>query len=216
LDGLGILVEKQLEVPLVVHRVIFWAALLSAAFAVLFDIAIGLGVAGAPTRMLAVAASLLLALSYVTLVSAIHSTAGDERVWTQIALSFALLYAALLVWNYYLQLTVVRTNPGLYDWLSMEFTSASAFWALETIGYSLLGLSTLCLLPVLSQDRLGGVTRWAFLVNGIFTVIGGIGYGLTGNPLNVLVLISLGAWAVAFPLGTALIALAARRRLPSE
>ncbi|MHB8869085.1 MAG: hypothetical protein ACYC6T_02180 [Thermoleophilia bacterium] len=204
--------ELQSE-PLVAHRIVFWAASFSALWAVLFDITIGLGVAGAPTRLLAIAASLLLALSFLILVSAVHSLAQPlKRVWTQISLSFALVYAALLVWNYYLQLTVVRTNPSAYPWLSMEFTSASAFWSLEVIGYTLLGLATLFMLPVLPHDRLGLAIRGSFLANGVFTVIGGVGYALSGNPLNVLVLASLGVWAVAFPLGVALLAVVARRR----
>ena len=83
---------------------------------------------GAPTRALAVGASLLLAVSFVVLMASIHSYAPPEKkVWSQIGLSFAILYAALLIWNYYLQLTVVRTNPVLYSWLTMNLTRDTAF-----------------------------------------------------------------------------------------
>lgn len=192
---------------LAARRLILWSGVASAALAVLFDVFIGLGIAGAPTRLPAVAASLLLALAFVVFVSAIHaSTDAGRRVWTQIALSFALLYAALLSWNYFLQLTVVRADPKLYGWLSMDFTSVSSFWALEVIGYAMMGLSTLFLLPVVPSGPRGKVARWAFVANAAFTIVGAVGYGVSGDPLGIPVLLSLGVWSIAFPLGVALLA----------
>jgi hypothetical protein len=198
--------------PLVVFQIGFWSALLTTAWILIFNVAIALGATGAPTRSLAVGASLLLILTFVVLMVSIHNYAPQEKkVWSQIGLSFAILYAALLLWNYYLQLTVVRTHPLLYSWLTMDFTSETAFWSLESIGYALMGLATLFALPVLSQGRIELVIRWCFAVNAVFTLVGSIGYVLSGNPLHVLVLISLGIWAIVFPIGTALLAVIFRR-----
>jgi hypothetical protein len=204
--------QKDSTIPQVVLQIGFWSALLTTAFILIFNIAIALGASGAPTRSLAVGASLLLALSFVVLMSSIHSYAPQEKkVWSQIALSFATVYAALLIWNYYLQLTVVRTNPLLYSWLTMEFTSDTAFWSLESIGYSLMGLAGLFALPVLAKGRIELVIRWCFALNAGFTTLGSIGYVMSGNPLHVLVLASLGIWAIAFPIATALLAVVFRR-----
>jgi hypothetical protein len=198
--------------PQVVFQIGFWSALLTTASILIFNVAIALGASGAPTRSLAVGASLLLALFFVVLMASIHSYAPQEKkVWSQIALSFANLYAALLIWNYYLQLTVVRTHPLLYSWLTMDFTSETAFWSLESIGYALMGLAALFALPVLAEGRIELVIRWCFALNAGFTIIGGISYVLSGNPLHVLVLASLGIWAIAFPIATALLAVVFRR-----
>jgi hypothetical protein len=160
-----------------------------------------------PTRVVAVVASLLLAITFVVMVSAVHSSAEPSaRLWTQIALSFAILYAGLLLWNYFLQLTVVTTNPQLYPWLTMRFDSTSAFWALETVGYSLMGLSAAFLALLFGRDGLGRVIRWVFLANGLATLIGTIAYSVSGNPTNAVTLFSLGVWAVAMPVGLALVA----------
>ena len=198
--------------PQVVFQIGFWSALLTTAWILIFNVAIALGATGAPTRSLAVGASLLLALSFVVLMVSIHNYAPQaKRIWSQIGLSFAILYAALLLWNYYLQLTVVRTHPLLYSWLTMDFTSETAFWSIESIGYALMGMAALFALPVLSQSRIELVIRWCFAVNAAFTILGSIGYILSGNPLHVLVLASLGIWAIAFPIATALLAVIFRR-----
>ncbi len=198
--------------PLAVLQIGFWSAILTTFWIIIFIIAIALGMSGASTRPVAIGASLLLALSFVVLMSSIHSYAPqDKRVWSQIGLSFAIVYAALLVWNYYLQLTVVRANPHLYMWLTMDFTPDTAFWSLETIGYTLMGLAALFTLPIFSKGQIELVIRWCFVANAVFTVVGGVGYVLSGNPLHVLVLASLGVWAIVFPIGTTLLAVVFKR-----
>jgi hypothetical protein len=198
--------------PQVVLQIGFWSALLTTAWILIFNIAIALGASGAPTRSLAVGASLLLALSFVVLMVSIHNYAPSEKkIWSQIGLSFAILYAALLIWNYYLQLTVVRTNPVLYSWLTMDFTSDTAFWSLESIGYALMGLAAVFVVPIFTQGRIALVLRWCFAINAVFTILGGIAYIASSNPLHVLVLASLGIWAIAFPLATGLLTVVFRR-----
>jgi len=193
-------------------RIGFWSAILTTVLILIFNIAIALGANGAPTRLIAVGASILLALSFVVLMASIHScTPQEKRVWSHIGLSFAIVYAALLIWNYYLQLTVVRINPHLYSWLTMDFTRDTAFWSLETIGYALMGLAALIVLPTLAKSRIELAIRGCFVANAVFTVLGSVGYLLSGNPLHVSVLISLGVWAIAFPIATALLAVVFKR-----
>ena len=195
-----------------VYQIGFWSAILTTVWILVFNLALILGVAGAPTRLVAVGASLLLALSFVVLMSSVHNCAPREkRVWSQIGLSFAVLYAALLIWNYYLQLTVVRANPQLYSWLTMEFTQDTAFWSLETIGYTLMSLAALFALPTLARGRVGLAIRWCFAANAVFAILGSAAYVLSGNPLHLLVMASLGVWAIVFPIGTALLAVMFKR-----
>ena len=90
----------------------YWSSILTTAWTVAFDVAIALGVSGLPTRLLAVATSLLLAVTFVGLMASVHTAApGQAKVWTPIGRSIAIVYATLLIWNDYLQLTVVRLVP---------------------------------------------------------------------------------------------------------
>jgi len=85
----------------------------------------------------------------------------------------------------------------------MDFTCDTAFWSLETVGYALMGLAALFVLPTLARSRIELVIRGCFVANAVFAILGSVGYLLSGNPLYVLVLISLGVWAIAFPTATA-------------
>ncbi|MGB9594091.1 MAG: hypothetical protein ACPL7R_08130, partial [Anaerolineae bacterium] len=58
-----------------VLRIGFWSAILTTVLILIFDIAIALGASGAPTRSIAVGASLLLTLSFVVLMASIHNYA---------------------------------------------------------------------------------------------------------------------------------------------
>ncbi|MEM2446900.1 MAG: hypothetical protein QW734_09605 [Candidatus Bathyarchaeia archaeon] len=195
-----------------VYQIGFWSAILTTTWIIIFNIAIALDVAGASTRSVAVGASLLLVFSFIALMVSIHSYAPPEKkIWSQIGLSFAIVYAALLTWNYFLQLTVVRNNPQLYEWLIMDFTPDTAFWSLETVGYTLMGLAALFALPVFNGGGIERAIRWCFAINAVFTVVGSIGYVLSGNPLHGLVLASLGVWAIVFPIATALLAVMFKR-----
>jgi len=87
----------------------------------------------------------------------------------------------------------------------------TAFWSLESIGYTLMGLAAMFVLPILAKSRVELVIRWCFAINAVFSILGNLGYVVSGDPLNVLVLISLGVWAIAFPVGTALLAVVFQR-----
>jgi fumarate reductase subunit D len=203
---------RTTTLPKALSQVGFWSAILTTVWLLIFDLTIPLGAAGAPTRSIAVGASLLLALSFIVLMVSITNYApAEKRFWSQIGLSFAIVYAALLVWNYSLQLTVVRSSPHLYSWLTMDSTPASAFWALEIMGYTLMGLAGVFALPVFHRGGIELAIRWCFAINAVCTVGGAIGYVLSGNPFQVLVLMSLGVWAIVFPVATALLAVVFKR-----
>jgi len=93
----------------------------------------------------------------------------------------------------------------------MDFTSDTAFWSLDTIGYILMGLAALFTFPIFSKSQIEIMIRWCFVANDVFTVLGGIGYILSGNPLHVLVITSLGVWAITFPIAAALLAVIFKR-----
>lgn len=177
-----------------------------------FNIAVIAGAMGAPTRLISVGASLLIAPSFLVLTASLHSIVQeDKKMWTLIGFAFAIVYTTLAGFNYFLQLTVVRQNPPAYGWLTMNFSSDTAFWALEVLLYSFQGLAALFVIPVFAGREFGRSIGGLLSANGVFTVLGALAYLLTGNPLHPLVLASLAVYAIAFPAAMTLSALMFKR-----
>lgn len=66
----------------------------------------------------------------------------------------------------------------------MDFTPDTAFWSLEIIGYTLMGLAALFFLPIFNGSGIEQAIRWCFAINVGFTIVGSIGYVLTGYVLS--------------------------------
>jgi hypothetical protein len=196
------------RVPKVVNQIGLWSAVLTTIWIILFDLSVLI-----PSQVLADATSLLIAVSFPVLIVALHNYARDDKkVWTQVALLFATAYMVIAGINYFLQLTVVRQSPQTYSFLTMNLTSSSAFWALEVLEYTFMSVAALFTVAILEGGKTERSIRWLFVLNAIFTFAGLAGYMLTIDPLNVLVLASLGIWSIAFPIATGLLALLFKRK----
>jgi hypothetical protein len=127
-------------------------------------------------------AMLLFGPLFVVLLNCIHEITPDDRKFlSRTSLCFGLVFAALTGINYFVQLSVVRQNiaAGHLDGLIqvVQANPVSAVSAVNMLGWSLfLGLSSLFVGPVFSGSRLALVVKIAFLANGIFCLLGGIGY----------------------------------------
>ncbi len=203
-------VSAEATVP---YHVGIWSSIATAVLVLAFDSTSIAGMTGADTKTLAVLLSLLIAPCFTILLASIHRIAEPSgRIWTQIGLTFAAIYASLAMVNYFLQLTVVRISPQNYPWLSMEFTSESGFWALEVIIYTFMGLAGACIAPIVGRG-LGRAIKWLLFVNATITLVACVAYVLRPNPLNLLVMISLGVWGLALPAVMILIAVQFKRNL---
>lgn len=88
-----------------------------------------------PVQMFTVVPSLLLAIAYTIFVSGLHSYASkSKKVWSQLALSFGLLYAGISIANYLIQLITVipSVQNGETEGLALFVSgySNSIFYAL--------------------------------------------------------------------------------------
>lgn len=88
-----------------------------------------------PVQMFTVVPSLLLAIAYTIFVSGLHSYAPkSKKVWSQLALSFGLLYAGISIANYLIQLITVipSVQNGTTEGLALFVSgySNSIFYAL--------------------------------------------------------------------------------------
>lgn len=201
-------------------RLGFWAAALSVAAFVVYTICFLAILVTAPlftwTNMadyvvyaeansqffkhLAQFAMLMFGPLFVLLLNSIHDYApADKKTLTRISLCFGVIFAALIGMHYFVQISAVRLSliQGNADGLEqfVQGNPYSALAAINVLGMTLfLGLASLFIAPVFAGRRLEWVIRYAFLLNGIFCLLGGAGYVFDITPL-VFVTLTLGMGA---------------------
>jgi hypothetical protein len=197
-----------------------WASLLAAGLTVAF-VALTLLLPADPWRDLdAYAASfttvevvqlvpiLLLAPVVVVLMICLHHVAvGSRQVASQIAVTFAAIYATIITVNYALQLVVVRFNIAAGEieelLLLVMPNPRSVFVALEVVGYGFFALMALAAATTVLSGR--GLERWVrytFLATGITGLVGAAG-GLAGQ--RIVMLTGFGLSLLAFLAATVLL-----------
>ena len=119
----------------------------------------------------------LLGPLFALLIVCIHSqAAAEQKIFSQIALLFAVMAATLLATNYFIQLAVIQPSllkgetAGLT--LFSQYNPHSIFIALEDLGNLLMGLAFLFVAPVFNQP--GKVARF---LRRFFTVMGALAVG---------------------------------------
>jgi hypothetical protein len=155
--------------------------------------------------------SLAVAPTFVLMVGALVAfSPARHRALAQVALTFAGAHLVVIALNYVLQTTVIHAaiERGEAAGLGVAVMGnpASVFWMGEMLGYSLMIIAGLCLVPLFVAGRSGAVIRWIFIVNGVATGVAAVTYFVTVDAMNPLVAGSLGVWCVSWPVATALIA----------
>ena len=182
------------------------------AFGLCYDITQILDVLGAfrtPWGLFAVVLpSIFLAWSYVALISVLHSGSDETaKPWTQLALTFAIIYAGLNSIVYPVQLAVVVPQAlAGGEGLSSQFALAGGrpLTAVNAVAYALMSLSAFFLSFSYSRKEGRGFARIALIVHGALApIILAILYIPALLPLG-------GLWIVTFPL--AMIAVLRRAR----
>jgi len=167
-----------------VRQLGFWSAVLCSLFSLTYVVAqlgewAGLfGSAGGPHSrsttlglVVLLTPSLLLGPAFVVLTVSIHYLAeASARIWSHIAVVFAVMYATLISIVYYIQLAFVlpRLAQGeIEDIRLLIFVPFDSFlYAVDMLGYSLMSLATLFAAAVFKG---AGSERWirrALIANG--------------------------------------------------
>ncbi|MDY6878507.1 MAG: hypothetical protein SWK90_20195 [Chloroflexota bacterium] len=121
----------------------------------------------------------LLALLFVVMVICIHHYAAvDKKVFSQIALSSAVISAATHAMNYFIQLAVVQPSllKGELEGLALfsQYNPHGIFIALEDLGYFLMGITFLFVaVAFVPRNRLERAIRFT-LIAGSILVVGGL------------------------------------------
>ena len=143
------------------------------------------------------APAFVLALAVVALLSCIHSEASEDRkAFSQVALSFAIIYATISMSDFFIQWTVVlpsilnNETAGLA--LFSMYNPHGIMIALESLGYLVLNLALLLLVPVFQgRDHLERALRWLFAI-GFILVYASFGIlTLSGFPIVVFEVVAV-------------------------
>jgi len=205
-----------------VLRLGFWSAAITASMSALFFIPL---LAGDLNWMYL--SSFLLAPAFVAMVVGIHCAASHaKKVWSQLGLMYAAIYAVMCSLTYYVQLTVINNNPLQFSPEMLQpfvFVPGTPMFAQDMLGYVFMCAATLSAGFVFENGRLEKWIRWLFIANGIFILpvlilpalplpVDEAGTGLgdrIGTYANV-------AWSAYFTLAAGLVAVRFRRLLRKQ
>ena len=162
-----------------VARVGFWSSVLTAAFCVFFTVAAVLTEARLlppPWNvLLPLAPSLLLAPSFVAMMVSVNALVPSaRRIWSQIGVAFACIYAPLCAAAYIVELFVVE--PRVLRGQTTEIAlltlvrGDSVFNAIDGIGYVFMCLATLVTAPAFDNTRRQRWIRRLFVANGVLGI----------------------------------------------
>ena len=119
---------------------------------------------------------LLVALLFVVLVACVHRRAsGETRLWSLIALSFAIAGSTLIAVDYFVQLAVVQPSllKGETEGLSLwsQYNAHGLFIALEDLGYLLMSVAFVFMAPVFAgRAKLERAVRWLLVAAFVLSV----------------------------------------------
>ena len=128
--------------------------------------------------------AIVLTLAFYVLMVCIHHFAGkDAAIFSHIGLSFALLSTAILVTDYFVQVSVIQPSlaQGESEGIALltQFNGHGVFIALEEIGFLMMSLSVLFMAPVFSgRSKLERALRWLFIVCAALTLLSFLAYSI--------------------------------------
>ena len=185
-------------------RLGFWASVLSAALGVVYLLLLVVhfsteGFVNPTTGFVPLAAGismLVLVQVLVVLFTAIRFVNnGDNRILGSIGVSFAVLCAAAVSINRFVQLTVIQQSlPDIPSDLTrfLPYGAGSVMYALEWLGWGFFSsLAAAFVAPLFSTSRLNKAIRWLFVLYALLSFIGLIGF-MVNSPIASIAFIAWG------------------------
>ena len=164
---------------------------------------------------------ILLVPVFVVLMACIHAYASEPRkIFSRIALSFGLVYAVVILTDYYVQFAVVvpSLQAGETDGLSLftQYNPHGLFIALESLGYFAMSAALLFAAPVFAGGRVERVVRGLFVLSFVLAVAAFSWLGILGHDLVAFEVIVLTInWSVLIA-SSVLLSVLFRRRASVE
>jgi hypothetical protein len=120
--------------------------------------------------------AMLLMLAFVALIAAVHQAAPPERsVFSLIGLCLAVVAAAVLLIDYFVQFTVMPLSlekGQLEGWaLFTQYNPNGVFLALEELGFLLMSVTFLAVAPTfLGPTKMERALRWILVASFVLTI----------------------------------------------
>lgn len=144
----------------------FWSSTVATLMIALFFVSLVIA-----NQSLMFASSFLLAPAFVAMMTSIHHHApAEKKVWSQLGLSFAVIYAVMCSLTYYIQLTFVANNylPVAQEAaLPFAFIPGTPLFAQDMLGYAFMTAATLAAAPVFAGGKLENWIKWLFIFHAI-------------------------------------------------
>lgn len=144
----------------------FWSSVVVTLMTALFFVSLVIA-----NQSLMFASSFLLAPAFVAMMTSIHYYApAENKVWSQLGLSFAVIYAVMCSLTYYIQLTFVANNylPVADEAaLPFAFIPGTPLFAQDMLGYAFMTAATLAAAPVFAGGKLENWIKWLFIFHAI-------------------------------------------------
>jgi hypothetical protein len=121
--------------------------------------------------------AMFVALLYLILMVCIHNYAGNaKKIFSQIGLSLAIMAAIILISDYFVQVSVIQPSllSGETEGIALltQYNPHGIFIALEEIGFLLITISFISVVPVFSQaDTLNKAIRITFITSFALAVV---------------------------------------------
>ena len=121
--------------------------------------------------------AIIVSFIFMVLVVCIHQAAPlQKQVFSHLAVLFASISAAVLIIDYFVQLTVIQPSllNGETDGIALltQFNPRGLFIALEEIGFMLMSVAFLCLAPAFAgRNRLEAALGWLFGLAFVLTIL---------------------------------------------
>ncbi len=155
----------------------------------------------AGVQLVAGVVTFLTASVLVVLFAAIREVPGRDGFLGTVGLCFALLFAAVVSINRFVQLTVIRQapdGPATSDLARfLPYSTTSVMFALEMLGWGFfLAIAALAVAPLFVGDGLMRSLRWTFVAFGVLSLASGIGY-VTSTLLSMVGFVAWGPLLLA-------------------
>ncbi|MGC1389957.1 MAG: hypothetical protein WA816_02880 [Bacteroidales bacterium] len=121
--------------------------------------------------------ALLMLAVFLLFIVSIHQYAPDnKKIYAMLGLSFSIASVVVLMSDYFVQISVVQ--PSLVNGetegiaLLTQYNPHGVFIALEEIGYIMMSIAFISLVPVFSgAGKLKGAIRWIFIISFFLIII---------------------------------------------
>jgi hypothetical protein len=111
-----------------------------------------------------------------------HRTPADQKVFSTVALFFGLFACAVLIADFFVQVSVIPPSlaNGETDGIALlsQFNAHGLFIVLEELGYLLLSISFLFLVPLFPGRGISRSIRYIFLAAFVFTMLAFVYYNV--------------------------------------